>query len=175
MDMKDNCRGQCLRQSYRLEHHYVRYKNCNQNCNPVRCNNFEVCNNVEPKWVLDCHSGRCMSCDVTFYKNLLIESINDQCPICLEDQERMVTMPGCTHKFCIFCFRKIWDINISNTDSEILINEADDIYESSEEDNINENNEDDDEIWNNDLLIDNCPKCPMCRHHFLPSYHIPKK
>ena len=170
-NIKVNCRGQCLRQSYRYDNVCVRYIICDQNCEPIKCTNFEICKRAAPEWVLDCHKGRCMFCDPTFYQNLKIESINDICPICLEDYERMVTMPGCTHKFCILCFRKIYHVNIPNIDSEVLINETEDTPydEDNEIDNGGENEDNVDEI-DNEEGNSRYPKCLMCRHHFFPSY-----
>ena len=47
--------------------------------------------------------------------NLVVTNNNvvDECPICLEICSIVVKQPSCCHKFCIPCFRQLWNIENS--------------------------------------------------------------
>ena len=87
---------------------------CQHNCKSIKCPNFKVCNTIVPQWYLDCHSGRCQSCNMFFGNwngsggcgNLNFVD-NIECPICFENKEG-VNMPRCDHYICIDCFKYIY-------------------------------------------------------------------
>jgi hypothetical protein len=67
--------------------------------------NAPVCGTIQhPEWVIDFKNGVCISCHRMFGKK--IEFSEDECPSCLEEKILCVTLPKCTHKQCIECFKR---------------------------------------------------------------------
>ncbi len=102
-------RGECLEQNCdsSIPALYVKYKDttCEHNCEPVKCPNFAMCGEADPKWVLSCHDGRCLYCNMFFGKNLAFPEEPQECPICLETKPSVV-QPNCSHTVCIDCFKR---------------------------------------------------------------------
>ena len=78
-----------------------------EDCDGIKCKNYQVCNEVLPKWWFDCKGHyRCVNCDVMFRENL--EFINNiECPICL-DIKKGVKQLQCNHCICIKCFKRCY-------------------------------------------------------------------
>ena len=78
-------------------------------CGCVKCPNFELCEVWAPPVDLSCSHSRCLNCDISFGKNLVICSNAEDCPICLEVKPVFVEHPaGCKHAVCIDCFKELW-------------------------------------------------------------------
>ena len=81
----------------------------------IKCKNYEVCEDVLPKWWYDCKGQYlCTNCDVQFGtwgvqtgKGELRIYNNLECPICLES-EKCISQPFCDHTVCIQCFKRCW-------------------------------------------------------------------
>jgi hypothetical protein len=101
--------GVCLSQNCdpSIPSAYVKYSDttCEHNCEPVKCPNFAVCREICPKWVLSCHGGRCLHCNMFFGKNLTFKDDPEECPVCMEVAP-CVVQPNCSHSTCIACFRR---------------------------------------------------------------------
>jgi len=97
-------RGECLEQGS------VRRSPCKFNCVLCPCPNAALCKTVVPQWVLDCHDGRCCSCNMSFGEDLVIRQDlkNYECPVCLEETSMNVKMPGCVHTLCAECFHRLY-------------------------------------------------------------------
>ena len=83
----------------------------------IKCKNYELCNEVLPKWWFECKGNYlCTNCHMLFGtwkfqgkeyktgKGILEISNNLECPICLE-KKRGITQPNCAHTLCIDCFK----------------------------------------------------------------------
>jgi hypothetical protein len=81
------------------------YKNlsCIKQCKMVSCENYMLCKNARPKWVLECNNGLCGYCTMRIGK-LTISSI-DTCPICL-DTKSLVKINCGNHSVCIECWKR---------------------------------------------------------------------
>lgn len=69
----------------------------------VRCSNFELCQNIVPRWVAEsrCVIGLCVNCDVGVRKILVFSTAN--CCVCLNEQVRSANFWTCEHKICLRC------------------------------------------------------------------------
>jgi len=101
--------GMCLTQDD-TPNNYIKIKDytCEYNCSPVKCDNFLVCGEVDPKWVLNLNSSIAggitgFQCKISFGK--LVFTDNVDCPICLEAKIG-VKQINCDHKICIDCFKR---------------------------------------------------------------------
>jgi hypothetical protein len=74
------------------------------------CPNYLLCESRAPKWVFDCHKGRCVNCNILFGSNLQFNHYDKltECPICLEDKKIFVKYPSCTHDVCLSCFKRMF-------------------------------------------------------------------
>ena len=73
----------------------------------IKCKNYEVCEDVLPRWWYDCKENYlCTNCDMMFGKPLGINN-DTECPICLE-KKRCIAHPGCQHSTCIDCFKRCY-------------------------------------------------------------------
>ena len=83
----------------------------------IKCKNYELCNEVLPKWWFECKGNYlCTNCHMLFGtwkfqnkeyktgKGILEINDNLKCPICLE-KKRGITQPNCSHTLCINCFK----------------------------------------------------------------------
>jgi hypothetical protein len=75
----------------------------------ISCPNFLVCGRRDPKWVHDCHSGRCVNCNILLGKNLtFLTGTMTECIICMNPSpETLVEWPTCQHAYCIECTQKM--------------------------------------------------------------------
>lgn len=82
---------------------------CEHNCQRKDCANARVCGTVNvPEWVADLMHGCCTKCNYStpgqaFRK--VLEFSEDECPTCFETKT-CVTLPNCTHKQCVDCFKR---------------------------------------------------------------------
>jgi hypothetical protein len=101
-----NGSGYCLTQVD--ENNYASRYECPHKCAPVRCPNFELCQDVLPQWVMSTHRGTCMNCAVIFagpVQRIECEQ-HEECCICAEDVNVFFQFQQCTHKVCATCFRR---------------------------------------------------------------------
>jgi hypothetical protein len=103
--------GDCLNQT---ESGYESNQSCEHKCVPIQCPNYIVCKTILPQWVLHCHSGTCMHCNMMFgkwnndnNKHILKSKDDTECPICLETK-LCVSQPRCDHYTCVDCFRRCY-------------------------------------------------------------------
>lgn len=116
MDQPVKCRdnaGECLRQN---NHGYYNVNGCN--CTVVPCPNHFLCGNSRPRIILDSHGGRCLDCNMRIGMNLVLDLSESECPVCME-MDIQVCIPGCTHKLCIDCFRRVYYSDVSNSPDNI--------------------------------------------------------
>lgn len=88
-----------------------------------RCPNWKFCQQTHPFGYLDCHGGRCRSCNMHFYMSLtFVDGDSIECPRCKTETKDAMVFPGCPeeHTFCVDCVRKkftspvtdlIWAVN----------------------------------------------------------------
>lgn len=170
-------RGECLQQADFNQHIWVPSFDCSFHCKPIPCPNFILCGRSFPQVYLDCWSGRCLECDMTFgYPNLTFIDHAD-CPICLETQQS-VAFPGCGHPVCVQCFRRMFDGPARVGEPPFPYPLLEDIYYDNQE----WFHENDPELcaWNDawNAWDDACGdayaaeehnrKCPLCRHEHIP-------
>lgn len=107
--------GQCIQQTNVRE--FKEDKKCPHQCKLIPCPNFIVCKQKLPRWVLCCHGGRCLDCDMFLKCNLHFQHIlaDFQCPVaqtfqcscCTKNTTINVEFPGsCKHQFCSDCFSR---------------------------------------------------------------------
>jgi len=103
---KPKCHGMCLQQTGNINHYY-RLKECEENCQPIKCPNFKLCGTAAPQCILWCNGGRCANCDMTFGCDLTFteKEVAEECVVCLEDKTTFVRWE-CQHDLCLECFRK---------------------------------------------------------------------
>lgn len=100
-----NCECHCKNEcncGHRRHEGYCLSKECS--CKLQDCRNIDKCQIKLPQWILDCHDGLCDKCIVQM-GNHKITNINQECPICLED-ERMIELQ-CGHYLCNECWYSI--------------------------------------------------------------------
>lgn len=100
--------GKCIKQIY--FNTFIKDTNmmCLYNCEKIKCKNYILCNNSEPKWACDLNDGLCNNCNINYgkWKNGKIPTIlNAYCPICMEEKES-VQLKNCTHSLCVDCYKK---------------------------------------------------------------------
>lgn len=118
--------GWCLKPNYGDDDDnditYMADEICVHRCKPVYCPNHVICeDSLCPAYILSCHGGRCMNCNIVFGKNLKIVELsdNEECFICFDESKTAVEMPaGCGHRVCVHCFRKIFFPVHSSTEEE---------------------------------------------------------
>lgn len=118
--------GMCLMQTG--ENTYTKMKDfqCDHNCKPIQCPNHIICNAVVTQCYLDCCSGLCANCDISFGtwnggKGILNTKQNIECCVCLEENMLGISGPRCKHYLCIDCFKKIYwpEVKYDENDEEI--------------------------------------------------------
>lgn len=111
--------GSCLKQTHKFNQYIKNDKYiCVYNCQPLKCPNYNLCQNSYPKWIEDNHDGTCVNCDLDFGKwqggkGKLNFFENIECPICLEYKPG-VSYPKCDHYACIQCVRRCFYGDFSN-------------------------------------------------------------
>ena len=80
--------------------------NCllNNHCELKKCNNFIICNEKDPQWLLNCHYGCCNECYQIYGPLNFLEDIKECC-ICFENKKQIKLT--CNHKLCLDCFKSI--------------------------------------------------------------------
>jgi hypothetical protein len=105
--LSEQCRGMCLSQAGLGYNTFVRKRICGENCQLVKCPNYQLCGMADPQCILDCHADRCIYCDQSWGCDLtFIEEIKE-CPICLEDKPLHILWK-CPHELCVECFRRTY-------------------------------------------------------------------
>jgi len=102
--------GECLLQSEEMDQ-YERDPayTCELKCLPIKCPNYELCGVRNPLRELYCHGGRCINCDINYGDNFSFVSVTDQeCPVCLENVQKMVQLLKCNHRLCVPCTKTIY-------------------------------------------------------------------
>jgi hypothetical protein len=139
--------GMCLIQAD-TENNYIKIKDytCEYNCSPVKCDNFLVCGEVVPKYLINqCNCCVSFQCKLSFGK--LVFTDNVECPICFE-VKMGVKQIKCEHKICVDCFKRChYGIDYISQPIFPYSREIEDEY-----DNRASNN---DPRWINDPLIKN--------------------
>lgn len=113
--------GNCLRQLNENEYYADPDVKCEYNCKSFECSNYILCKTTNPKWLLDCHGGLCLHCDMMFGKwcdgKGILNIINNvECPICYE-LTTCLSQPKCDHYICISCFKRCY-YGDKNNDNE---------------------------------------------------------
>lgn len=103
--ISEQCRGACLYQTGLDCVTYYRAKECEENCQLVKCPNWLLCGQANPQQIFDCHGDRCIYCNQSWGCNLTFNSEKKECPICLEDKPLFISWK-CVHELCVECFRK---------------------------------------------------------------------
>ena len=107
-------------------------ESCPCACTLIPCVNIELCGVKQPGWCFDTSGGwgstsqygnLCSHCDGMRYSNirdredlvqrdrestkpwqrLEFKDATERCPVCLEQKDRVVKFPHCTHYFCLDC------------------------------------------------------------------------
>jgi hypothetical protein len=135
------------------------------------CPNVLLCGTQAPKWFFDCHSGRCVYCNMFIGVDLtFVTGTGDACPVCMEPTvDTLIEWPTCPgkHAFCIPCTHKM-HFSTPYTAPEKVSIEAERTAQESDEENAkdeaeaadddDDDDEDDEEKWSN------TKDCPLCRH-----------
>jgi len=112
---KCNGDGSCLRQTEYLNE-YIRDEECIYKCEPEKCSNFILCNEIEPRCYLQLNTkyNLCRNCHMLFGtwgdqkgKGKLNFIDNIECVICYETKIN-VSQPNCEHSICIDCFKRCY-------------------------------------------------------------------
>jgi len=104
-DEKVICKGngECLIQEN--ENIYVKNPDiiCNNNCVPIKCKNYIICNCIFPEIYNDGEDceGCCHNCSIMY--GLLKFLDKTKCSLCLETKIGILH-PNCNHSICIDCF-----------------------------------------------------------------------
>jgi len=84
-------------------------------CKPIRCGNFEICDSKLPQWVMNCTDRSvCKTCDIIFGGKLKRKETNSNsivldCPVCYgDDIKNLFKLPNCTHFYCAKCIIKMF-------------------------------------------------------------------
>lgn len=162
--------GICLKQTNKFNQ-YIKNDEyiCVNNCHPIKCPNYDLCQNLYPKWIGDNHDDTCVNCDLDFGKwqggkGKLNFIENIECPICFECKSG-VSYPKCDHYACIQCFRRCFYGDFSN-EPEFPYSELENEYFENQE-NIKWKESRKDWYIKTKNRRDNVPitikKCPLCR------------
>ncbi len=110
---KNNCKGQCFKQFNTNLPFYIKKDDTNCDCTLIKCQNYHICKNELPEFLIDCFRGYCINCNLMqlsnndFYKKSLEK---EECRICCEN-DYLYKMDTCNHYFCANC---IHDIHYTN-------------------------------------------------------------
>jgi len=149
MERRCTGNGVCLLQYG--NHDYYRSYDCSHQCKLISCPNCEICYTQNPKWVQDCHNGRCFNCDLTFGKNLEKSNILLECPVCLET--KTLYLLDCNHQLCATCMQKIYFPGITKEHKLYEINEyTPSQYYGTDEADTDDNEESEEENFIQELL-----------------------
>jgi Zinc finger, C3HC4 type (RING finger) len=73
-------------------------------CIPLKCRNYKYCNDMHPKWFLNCHNGMDMNCAMQMGPHVVTTYIR-QCYACKMNKQ-MITLK-CEHNICSDCWYNI--------------------------------------------------------------------
>lgn len=103
------CYGMCWEQVGWNTYKYVGPCPCNVPCTLTPCPNFLMCGGEYPVWYLNCHKGRCYSCnftigyDLKFIKREELPEDDNTCPICFDETNDCFVSYFCGHVICTVC------------------------------------------------------------------------
>jgi hypothetical protein len=80
----------------------------------IKCKNYNLCQNVLPKWWYDCKGTYlCTNCDIFEWYELEFRDCpeNEECYVCFGLEKQVKCPANCSHWFCCNCSRDIlfWD------------------------------------------------------------------
>ncbi len=80
----------------------------------IKCKNYNLCQNVLPKWWYDCKGTYlCTNCDIFEWNELEFRDCpeNEECYVCFGLEKQVKFPANCSHWFCCNCSRDIlfWD------------------------------------------------------------------
>jgi len=82
---------------------------CSHNCQPVKCENYLICNHEFPDWTkYSCNC--CTACILKFMRwntPILTFTDNIKCSMCY-DITKNVSLQSCNHTLCIPCFKQYY-------------------------------------------------------------------
>ena len=155
---ENKCLGCCVAQYGNDGKDYRKIQECSSGeCIPVKCPNYEICRRIDPMMYQKCWGGRCLTCDMTFGRNLIKDNQESECPVCFDT--KILYLLDCNHKFCSSCINKIYLDSIAPNkyyDNTVLTN-------NQEEDDTNDYVE---EVDNKEYFS----KCPLCRKTYSPAW-----
>ena len=85
----------------KLDGHYTKIP-CIKQCTMNACENYILCKNKRPQWILECNNGLCGYCVMRIGK--LSSAPSDTCPICL-DVKPLVKINCGNHTVCLDCWK----------------------------------------------------------------------
>ena len=102
----DSCNGDgsCLEQDDECFYQRPEVR-CEHNCSPKQCPNFSFCKQNGPEWLLNCHSGFCINCNITIGRIITYTEDVQECVVCTKEDNLMIL--DCNHSICKKCFRKM--------------------------------------------------------------------
>ncbi len=74
---------------------------------PVKCINYEYCQEEPPQWVINHHPPYCMNCAIASNGTLQFRDTTAECCICMDHKGREMKFPTCSHWFCVSCCRNL--------------------------------------------------------------------
>ncbi len=82
---------------------------CKYDCKPIKCNNFIICGDTAPKYLLRLTTGKnvCINCDQKYGKLNIVNTNIPECEIC--NETRVGIRQKCGHFVCAICFKKIYE------------------------------------------------------------------
>lgn len=112
--MINNCtgKGECLKQDLDGNFYGGKTFYCENNCEPIKCPNYILCNNIRSKNLLNSFENVCLNCNMFFgswrgWNNILKQEIND-CKECLVENTVCILNEKNKNFLCIECFKKLY-------------------------------------------------------------------
>jgi len=161
----NNCQGSCLRQTGFDGRDWIKEKECEFDCKPLKCPNFDVCKQLLPEAFFGCYGGRCYDCNLYLGRNLEHGGSTEECPVCLE--EAFLYKLDCNHICCAFCIHKLFFPSLQPYHYRVnnrVEDEVDNDNENDDHEVQSENEEDSEEEEESEV------KCPLCRKLQVPPW-----
>ena len=114
--MKNNCigKGECLIQDQDGNCIGIKHDNvdCVHNCEPIKCPNYNICNNLRSEQLLKSFGNVCYECHMFFGKwrgwnNILKQDIIEECKNCSETKLCVLNEKNKNY-LCVDCFKKLY-------------------------------------------------------------------
>ena len=86
------------------EHNGFCPSTCTFRCSLKECRYFSFCNEKRPEFLLNCHFGMCVNCEIQTGPHTLTDQVKE-CFICFE--EKTMIQLKCDHQMCKECWFKI--------------------------------------------------------------------